>query len=322
MLCRTASDLLWMARHIERVDNTARLIDYAHRVALLPDRLEKGRALTESWGAALGALGLEAEYARRYGRLDEHSVLQFLIFDADHPSSIYACLHAARESGRAQRGAISAEMYEDLNSSWMRVRDLDWDQLNSEGLPQFLDWVKRRSAAFRGITLGTLVRDEAYTFLQLGTFLERADNTLRLLDTYFGETRQRPEQEARSAVEYYRLSALLQAISAFETYRKIYRDTVTPARVADLLMLRSDMPRSIVTCTAAIHRNVESLASGRRLEVLRQCGALASELRYARIDSLLAPGTSVFLKSVMSRLYAISDGVYREFMLSTDIVAA
>jgi uncharacterized alpha-E superfamily protein len=223
MLCRTASDLLWMARHIERVDNCARLIDYAHRVALLPDRLEKGRALTESWGSALSALGLEEAYARRHGRLDEHAVLQFLIFDAENPSSIYACLHAARESGRAQRGAISAEMYEDLNSSWMRVRDLDWDQLNAEGLPQFLDWVKRRSAAFRGITLGTLVRDEAYTFLQLGTFLERADNTLRLLDMYFGETRQRPEQEAST-------TAFRPCCRRFRPSRPTARSIATPSR--------------------------------------------------------------------------------------------
>jgi uncharacterized alpha-E superfamily protein len=322
MLCRTASDLLWMARHIERVDNAARLIDYAHRVALLPGGTEKGRALAESWGAALGALGLEEDYARRHGRLDERGMLEFLIFDADNPSSIYASLHAARESGRAQRGAISAEMYEDLNSSWLRVRDLDWDQLEAEGLSQFLDWVKRRAAAFRGITLGTLVRDEAYVFLQLGTFLERADNSLRLLDMYFGESRQRPPQEARSAVEFYRLSALLQAISGLETYRKIYRDTLTPARVAELLVLRPDMPRSLVACADAIHRSVERLAQGRRLELLRQCGALASELRYGRMDSLLAQGTSVFLKSVMARLYAISDGVNREFMMSTDIVAA
>ncbi|WP_395790492.1 alpha-E domain-containing protein [Aquimonas sp.] len=322
MLCRTASDLLWMARHIERVDNCARMIDYAHRVALLPDRLEKGRALTESWGAALGALGFEEDYARRYGRLDEHSVLQYLIFDADNPGSIYACLHGARESGRAQRGAISAEMYEDINSSWLRVRDFDWDQLNAEGLPQFLDWMKRRAAAFRGITLGTLVRDEAYTFLSLGTFLERADYTLRLLDLYFGETRQRPSQEAHSAVEYYRLSALLQAISAFETYRKIYRDTITPARVAEMLVLRPDMPRSLASCTAAIHRSVEGLGRGQAPELVRQCGALASELRYGRMDSLLGQGTSPFLKSVMSRLYAISDGINRQFMMSTDIVAA
>lgn len=321
MLCRTASDLLWMARHIERVDNCARLIDYAHRVALLPDR-EKGRTLSESWGAALGALGLEADYARRHGRIVAERVIEFLIFDADHPSSIHASLLAARESGRAQRGAISAEMYEDINTTWLHLREMDLQRLSAEGLSQFLDWLKRRAAAFRGITLGTLVRDEAYSFLSLGTFLERADYTLRLLDLYFGESRQRPATDTGSAGEYYRLSALLQAISAYETYRKIYRDTVTPARVAELLVLRADLPRSLAACTAAIHRLVERLSGGQTTELVRQCGALASELRYGRMDSLLGLGTSPFLKSVMTRLYAISDGVNRAFMMAAEPAAA
>jgi uncharacterized alpha-E superfamily protein len=307
-----------MARHIERVDNCARLIDYAHRVALLPDRLEKGRTLSDSWGAALSALGQDEHYARSHGRLSAEGVIRYLIFDADNPGSIHASLHAARESGRAQRGAISAEMYEDINTTWLRVRDFDSEQLDQEGLQQFLDWVKRRAAAFRGVTLGTLVRDEAYVFLSLGTFLERADYTLRLLDLYFGESRQRPAAEVGSAVEYYRLSALLQAISAFETYRKIYRDVVTPARVAELLVLRADLPRSLAACAAVIHRHVEGLAQGRAPELVRQCGALASELRYGRMETLLGQGTSVFLKSVMARLYAISDGVNRTFMMAAE----
>jgi uncharacterized alpha-E superfamily protein len=318
MLCRTASDLYWMSRHIERVDNAARLIDYAHRVALLPSRHENGRAAHDTWNTALVTLGLNDDFTRRYGTLDEHKALQFLIFDAHNPSSIYACLHAARESGRAQRGAISGEMYEDINSSWLRVRDFDWDQLNAEGLSQFLDWLKRRAASFRGITLGTLVRDEAYDFLRLGTFVERADYTVRLLDLNFGGARQRPPNEARTAIEYYQLSALLQAISAMETYRKIYRDTVTPERVAELLVLRSDMPRSLAACAGAIHRSVEALAEGRRLEVVRQAGALASELRYGRMETLLAQGIGTFLDAVMTSVGDISEAIHQQFMMSND----
>ncbi len=318
MLCRTASDLYWMSRHIERIDNSARLIDYAHRVALLPNRPESGRAAHDTWNTALITLGLNEDFVQRYGTLDEHNALQFLIFDARNPSSIYSCLHAARESGRAQRGAISADMYEDINSSWLRMRDFDWDQLNTEGLSQFLDWLKRRAASFRGITLGTLVRDEAYDFLRLGTFVERADYTVRLLDLNFGGARQPAAKETRSAMEYYQLSALLQAISGMETYRKIFRDTVTPERVAELLVLRSDMPRSLAACAGAIHRSVETLAEGRHLEVVRQAGALASELRYGRMETLLAEGIGKFLNSVMTRLGDISEAIHQQFMMSND----
>ncbi len=320
MLCRTASDLYWMSRHIERVDNTARLIDYAHRVALLPAQRENRSRNEEAWSRVVENLALGQTFAQRYGAISEKSALQFLVFDEHNPSSIYSSLQAARESGRAQRGAISSEMYEDINASWLRMRDYDWDQLNAEGLSQFLDWLKRRAASFRGITLGTLVRDEAYEFLLLGTFIERADSTLRMLDLHFGGARQRPPQEARTAVEYYQLSAMLQAISGFETYRKIYRDTLAPERVAELLVLRQDMPRSLVACMAAMHRSIEALAGGRQLEVLRQVGALACELRYGRMDALLHHGTGHFLKSLTGRLYDLSDAIHQQFMMSDDLL--
>ncbi|HRD72485.1 MAG TPA: alpha-E domain-containing protein [Aquimonas sp.] len=321
MLCRTASDLYWMSRHIERVDNTARLIDYAHRVALLPAARENKLRNEEAWSRVVDNLGLGAEFARRHGAISEKSALQFLVFDEHNASSIYSSLQAARESGRAQRGAISSEMYEDINASWLRMRDYDWDQLGAEGLSQFLDWLKRRAASFRGISLGTLVRDEAYEFLLLGTFIERADSTLRMLDLHFGGGgRQRLPQEARTAVEYYQLSAMLQAISGFETYRKIYRDTLAPERVAELLVLRQDMPRSLAACMAAVHRSIEALSGGRSMEVTRQAGALASELRYGRMDMLLHQGAGHFLKSLTARLYALSDAIHQQFMMSDDVL--
>ncbi|MBK9495043.1 MAG: hypothetical protein BWZ07_01152 [Alphaproteobacteria bacterium ADurb.BinA280] len=320
MLCRTASDLYWMSRHIERVDNTARLIDYAHRVALLPAQRENKLRNEEAWLRVVDNLGLGTEFGRRYGAISEKFALQYLVFDEQNPSSIYSSLQSARESGRAQRGAISSEMYEDINASWLRMRDYDWDQLSAEGLSQFLDWLKRRAASFRGISLGTLVRDEAYEFLLLGTFIERADSTLRMLDLHFGGVRQRPPQEARTAVEYYQLSAMLQAISGFETYRKIYRDTLTPERVAELLVLRKDMPRSLAACMSAVHRSIEALSGGRPMEVSRQAGALASELRYGRMDVLLQQGTGHFLKSLTGRLYALSDAIHQQFMMSDDVL--
>ena len=144
MLCRTANDLYWMGRHIERVDNTARLIDYTQRVALLPERLERDRAGAAAWARALGALGLDVDYARRHGVVDAQRVVFFLTFDADNPSSIIACLRAARESGRSQRGSITEEMYEDINTAWIGIRDRGADAVANEGLTELTDWVKRR----------------------------------------------------------------------------------------------------------------------------------------------------------------------------------
>jgi uncharacterized alpha-E superfamily protein len=322
MLCRTASDLYWLSRHVERLDNTARLLDLAHRIALLPDRVGAQRGGAASWGRALDAMGLAEEYARRHGALDADRVARFLILDETNSSSIRACVHAARESGRAQRGAITAEMYEDLNASWLRLRDLDWDQVVAQGLPQFLDWVKRRSGSFRGTTLGTMARNEGYEFLRLGTFVERADFGVRLLDIQFGEPRFGEPPEARSAVEYYQLSALLQALSAFESFRRIYKDVVTPARVAELMILRADMPRSLAMCTGAILSVLEALAGRGASEAVRQAGMLAAGTRYARIDEVFGEGIHHYLARFMSRLYRLTDQIGREFIMSTDVVAA
>lgn len=322
MLCRTANELYWLSRHVERLDNTARLVDLAQRIALLPDRVGAQRAGAASWARALDAMGLAETYARRHGALDADRVARYLILDESNPSSIRACVHAARESGRAQRGAITAEMYEDLNASWLRMRDLDWDQVLAQGLPQFLDWLKRRASSFRGTTLGTMARNEGYQFLRLGTFVERADFGVRLLDVNFGEPRFGDPPEARSAMEYYQLSALLQALSAFEGFRRIYKDVVTPLRVAELVILRADMPRSLAMCTGAILAVLESLAGPGRSESVRQAGMLAAGTRYARIDEIFGEGIHHYLARFMDRLYRLTGQIGREFMLSNDVVSA
>lgn len=322
MLCRTASDLYWAARNVERAENTARLVDVTLRIALLPERYDRGRKEAAPWRRALDALGLADVVRNRYGRIDAESVQRHLLLSAENPSSVYSCLHAARECARAQRVAITAEMYEDLNASWLRMRDLDWDQVLAQGLPQFLDWLKRRASSFRGTTLGTMARNEGYQFLRLGTFVERADFGVRLLDVNFGEPRFGDPPEARSAMEYYQLSALLQALSAFEGFRRIYKDVVTPLRVAELVILRADMPRSLAMCTGAILAVLESLAGPGRSEAVRQAGMLAAGTRYARIDEIFGEGIHHYLARFMDRLYRLTGQIGREFMLSNDVVSA
>jgi uncharacterized alpha-E superfamily protein len=322
MLCRTASDLYWLARHVERVDNTARLLDLAHRTSLLPGRLGARRAGTGAWERALEALDLGPAYAARHGAIDGERVLQFLVLDPANPSSMHAAVRAARESGRAQRGAITAEMYESINSTWLRLREFDWEHIAADGPTEFFEWVKRRCGAFRGVTIGTMGRDEAYEFLRLGTFVERADFGVRLLDVNFDRPGDAAAGGDEAASEYYRMSALLQALSAFETFRKIYRDKLTPARVAELVILRSDMPRSLASCSSAALQVLERLRGGRRAEVVRIAGVLAAETRYGRIDELLAGGLHPWLTRYLERLYRLGEEINREFFSANDVIAA
>jgi uncharacterized alpha-E superfamily protein len=317
MLCRTANDLYWAARHVERAENTARLVDVTLRIALLPDRYDKGKAEAAPWRRALDAVGLAEVVRHRYGRIDSESALRHLLLSPENPASVHNCLYNARECARAQRVAITAEMYEDLNTSWLEMRGKSWSRLHADGVSNLLEWVKGRSAAFRGVTIGTLGRGEGYQFLQLGAFVERADWAIRLLD--IAGSQGEAEAREQDAVDYFRWSALLQSLSAFESYRRLYRGSVSAAGVVDLMLLQPSNPRSLLTCTAAAHEVLEALAGGESPEVVRQAGALAAQTRYARIDEVIGQGLEAWLQDAMSRLVRLGDAIHRTFMVSTDV---
>lgn len=319
MLCRTANDLYWTARHIERAENTARLIDVTQRIALLPERLDPWRHDAGTWRRALDALGLEQQYTKLYGPIVAQTVLRFLCLEPTNSSSIYSCIRTARESARAQRGAITVEMYEDLNTSWLEMRQLGQARFEDEGLPRYIEWVKTRSASFRGVTVGTMGRNSAYHFLRLGTFMERADWCVRMMDVKYNDQSSEAE-DASSAVGYYQWSALLNALSAMETYRRHYRETITPDRVAELMILNPDSPRSLATCTDAVHSTLRSLAGGGNHEVVRQAGRLMAETRFGRIEDVLLEGMETYLRRLLSQLFRLAEQIDRHFLLTPEAV--
>lgn len=319
MLCRTASDLYWLGREIERCENTARLIDLTQRISLLPERLDPGKAQVTAWQRALDALGMDEAYADLGAAVEAEPVLHFLMLDGDNSGSIRSCLGAARELGRAQRGAITAEMYQELNASWLELPEVEPGSPISEGLSAFLDWVKTRSAAFRGVTLGTMGRDEGYRFLSLGTFIERADNTVRLLDIKYAQHSDREVHEARNFTQYYQWSAMLQAMSAFETYRKIYRDAVDPIQVAEMMIFDERMPRSLALCCRHVHEVLRVLAGDPHSECVRQSGALAAGLAFGRMQDVVGQGMQAFLERFMHDQELLGQEIVAEFMTSVDL---
>src|SRR5947199_5479282 len=287
MLCRTANELYWMGRHIERAENVARLLDVTNRMSLLPyELIEPGLAWAEPWAVPLVTSGLATDFYQRFKQLSGENVLRFMILDAATPSSIFCCLRAARESARAVRGAITSEMYEDLNSAWLEMHGYDFARIERQGVSEFLDWVKMRSHLFRGVTFGTMLRDDAYQFIRLGTHIERADNTARILDVKY-HTLLPSAADVGGAVDYYQWSALLRSVSGFESYRKIYSDVITPLRVAELLILRQDMPRSLHSCMNFIHETLETLCDDNTREVERASGELHARLHYGRTDDII-----------------------------------
>jgi uncharacterized alpha-E superfamily protein len=315
MLCRTANELFWMSRHIERAENTARMLDVTYRMSLLPyEVIEPGLAWAEPWAVPLITSGLATGYYERYPELSAENVLRYTILDATNPSSIFCCLRAARESARSVRGAITSEMYEDLNSAWLEVRGYDYARLEAGGVSEFLDWVKMRSHLFRGVTVGTLLRDEAFHFIRLGTHLERADNTARILDVKY-HTLLPSAADVGGAVDYYQWGALLRSVSGFEAYRKIYSDVITPRRVAELLILRDDMPRSLHACMNFIHETLERLCDEHSREIERAAGELHAKVHYGRTDDIIRFGLHEYLMDFLERISELGDEISRTFLV-------
>ena len=306
MLSSTADHLYWMGRSMERAENTARMLDVTYRMSLL-----KHATLEpfQEWSAMLTISGLYDEFAKRELEINAANVIRFMALDDENPSSIYTSLESARENARAVRGGITSEMWEALNQTWIQMQGIRDHGIPSDGVAAFFEWVKERSHMSRGITYGTLLRDDSFRFIRLGTFLERADNTARILDVKY-HILLPSLLDVGGAADYYQWVALLRSVSAFEAYRKVYRDLITPRRVAELLILRADMPRSLHACLKELDSLVNEIEGSGSWELQRQTGLLYAELRYGQIEDIIADeGLHEYLTGFLARIYALGDCV-------------
>ena len=317
MLSRTADHLFWMSRYTERAENTARMLDVNYQTSLLPQSVAVAEV---GWTGLLSISELTDGYTRRYGAVTARNVIDFMVRDESNPSSIISCLSAARENARAVRGALTTEVWETQNQTWLEVRRMVNSAEFEADPAQFFEWVKFRSHLSRGVTVGTMLMDEALHFMRLGTFLERADNTARLVDVKFHAV-QSDFYGAASArdqeYDFYHWSAILRSVSAFEVYRKVYRDVIRPERVAELLILKADMPRSLHASLREAVNNLLLVTSSPASESVRRAGKLCAELQYGRIDEILATGLHAYLTQFLDRVNDLGAQISREFLVSS-----
>ncbi len=309
MLSRTADHLFWMARYMERAENTARMLDVGYRVALTP---KSPTEIEQNWVALLRIMSLEDQYRATCGEVAGDKVIRFMIFDPENPSSIRNCLRAARENAHAVRDTLTAELWETTNATWIKVRGLTPETMEDRGISEFFEWVKYRSHLSRGVTIGTMLQDDSWRFIRLGTFLERADNTARIMDVKYQVL---VSEDDGDGADYHRWSALLHSVSAFEVYRKVYRDLITPVKVAELLILNPIMPRSLARCMREVYANLQVVANDRSAETLRRSGELDASLRFGRIDLLLEQGLHSFLDHFMDRIYDLGNRISDDFLI-------
>jgi len=306
-----------MSRYTERAENTARMLDVSYQMSLLP---QSAGVAQMGWQGLLSISELLPFYKSKYDEVTAANVMRFMVSDENNPSSIISCLRAVRENARAVRGALTTELWETQNQTWLEAqREIHTHDFLDDPAKLF-EWVKFRSHLSRGVTIGTMLKDEARSFMRLGTYLERGDNTARLVDVkyhaiesdFFGEANDKDQE-----YDFYHWSAILRSVSAFEIYRKVYPDVIRPDRVAELLILRSDMPRSLHACLEEVVSNLSMVSDNLRSETLHKAGKLLSELKFGRIAEIMDTGLHAFLTQYLDRVNVIGESISADFLVAS-----
>ena len=309
MLGKTAGGLTWMFRYLERSENLARLIETGHRIALTrPDRAEN------EWTSVLETAGVRQSYEARFGEIESAAVIDWILRDADNPSSVLSCIEAARMNARLVRTALTREVWEAVNECWMTLRKVLSRRVATRDLPQVLGQVRQRSAFVRGTLHGTMMRDDSYDFARLGTFLERADATARLLDVKYYVLLP-SAAGVGSSLDNAQWEVILRSVSAEGAFRDLHGRRHGPADIARFLMLDRRMPRSLAFCYDKIGGNLGYLerSYGVRMPCHDQSEEICRILERATIESVIEGGLHEFLQDFLSRNAALAHQIERDY---------
>jgi len=312
MLSRTASNLYWMGRYLERADYTARLIEATQRLAALPSVYGGS---TNAWDSALAASWMTHAFSDRGLPVSEANVGAFLTLDHANPSSIRSCLETARANARSVRTALTEEGWEAINSAWLEVSRFGTQLDGRDSLAPLLDIVKHAVSAFEGAAMRTMLRADSYWFINLGSAIERADNSARLLDVKYHLLLPRGESVGGS-LDYFQWTTILRTVSAMTAYRWVYRDSVKPWLVADLLILNRQIPRSLASCYEDIRRHLDLLAdqSGKRGPAHRLAAAGHARLSNTNIDHIFSEGLHEFLTRFIVENNRLGEAIAAQYL--------
>jgi uncharacterized alpha-E superfamily protein len=312
MLGRTASSLFWMSRNMERAENMARLLEVGHRISLMPGKIEGHR---DEWRSTLLSAASEPGYMAGHKTVTGEQVVKYLIFDEQNPSSIKSVVRTARNNGRAVRTALTRDVWESINATWNELAHIKPEEMTRDRLPVFLDWVKQRSMSFRGAVLGTMLRNENYYFSQLGNFIERADNTARILDVKYFILLPKPT-DVGSELDSHQWAQILRSVSAHRAYRWFYRDSnYKPWLVAEFLILREEMPRSLLFSYQWINTALKGLSAlhGRSYDCHGKAADMASRLRGENMEQIFQAGLHEWLQDFINANNALSRDIGKTY---------
>ncbi len=309
MLGRTARGLYWMFRHLERSENTARLIEAGMRIALT-----RSADVDAEWESVISTAGQRTAYLEHHNEFDAPSVVDFLLRDIENPSSVLSVVESARANARQVRTALTREVWEATNTTWMTVRDALQRPIPQRELPGVLGLIRQESAIVRGALHGTMLRNDIYDFARLGTFIERADNTARILDVKYYVLLPSTSHVGTS-IDNVQWETILRSVSAQRAYRWQSGGEATPMGIAEFLILDRQMPRSLAFCYRKINDNLGYLAASYGAE--HRCHDLSREL-CARlsdrpIESIFEDGLHEFLRDCIRANNALGESIEHDY---------
>jgi uncharacterized alpha-E superfamily protein len=313
MLSRTADSLFWLARYVERAENLARILDVAQRLSTLPSAYA---GTSNEWESAVATAACEDAFYAAHTTATRENVVRFLVNDEANPSSIKRCIENARTNARAVRTAITMEMWEVINDAYLQMQGKRLRTSDPNELARFLTFVKELSLRFDGAAYRTMLRDDSYAFERLGLFIERADNTARLLDVKYHVLLPEPEQVG-GGLDYFQWSSILRAVSAQSSFHYQYRESVKPWLVADFLILKHEQPRSLISAYENINRFLDELAEryGRQGKAQRLARATYTQLQNQEIDTLFQVGLHEFVTDFIDENNALGTAISEQYLI-------
>lgn len=314
MLSRTAENLFWLARYVERAEYLARTIEATLRATALPAAYV---GKTNEWESALLTAGIGDGFYKVHPEADERSVVDYLAFSPDNPSSIRNCIEAARLNSRSVRTALTSEMWDTINGAWIELQQAWQGGVRSrEDLTKFLRFVQETSLRFDGSAYRTMLRNDAYWFSRLGLHLERADNTARILDVKYHMLL--PEQEhVGGPLDYYQWTSILRSVSALTAYHWVYRETIKPWLIADLLILNETLPRSLSSCYGNLARNLDQIgvAYSRQGPAQRHARGIRNRLEHSHINDIFQHGLHEFIQEFISDNNRLGEIIAKQYLI-------
>jgi uncharacterized alpha-E superfamily protein len=313
MLARTADNLYWLARYVERAEYLARILDATYRLTSLPLTYVGS---SNEWESAVATAGCANAFFAAYTEANEETVTDFLAFSTGNPSSIRSCLETARHNARAVRTALTTEMWDAINGAWLELKKWSNGPRSREEFARFLRWVLESSLRFDGSAYRTMLRNDAYWFSRLGVYIERADNTARILDVKYHLLLPAIERVG-GPLDYFQWAAILRSVSALTAYHWVYRENVKPWLVADLLMLRDEMPRSLASCYENLAQNLDRIANayGRQGMAQRQAHAVRARLQNSRIKEIFQSGLHEFIDGFVEDNNRLGSAITQQYLM-------